>query len=157
MNTDAEPASSTSSLPVQSKPAASTTCATEAVDAADTANHEDAGLGRDVQEEKVHRGLDHPTEDGGLAKLLTGLATEECYELFEVFDTGVQKLDSLPEKPIRSSHKRYEKKYPQDEEGKGMNPDARVWRVYLDESGQFDLDMVEGIKDTVDVMLVSSP
>lgn len=36
-----------------------------------------------------------------------------------------------------------------------MNPDARVWRVYLDESGQFDLDMVEGIKDTVDVMLVS--
>lgn len=126
MNTDAEPASSTSSLPVQSKPAASTTCATEvccqstctpdvrgadclweqAVDAADTANHEDAGLGRDVQEEKVHRGLDHPTEDGGLAKLLAGLATEECYELFEVFDTGVQKLDSLPEKPIRSSHKR---------------------------------------------------
>lgn len=49
----------------------------------------------------------------------------------------------------------YEQKYPQDAEGKGMDPNARVWRVYLDESGQFDLDMVEGIKDTVDVMLVS--
>ncbi|TFK97514.1 hypothetical protein BDV98DRAFT_513876, partial [Pterulicium gracile] len=147
-------------------------------------------------------------DDGGLAKLLAALGPEECYEILEVSSTGVQKLDSLPEKSTGPTHRRafilrrktteqklreaavftnagkvfsccvifrsvvsailllpaqgsgdrydYEKKYPQDEEGKGMDPNARVWRVYLDESGQFDLDMVEGIKDTVDVMLVSA-
>ncbi|TFK99487.1 hypothetical protein BDV98DRAFT_510371, partial [Pterulicium gracile] len=31
---------------------------------------------------------------------------------------------------------------------------APVWGVYLDEAGQFDLDMVENFRDTVDVILV---
>lgn len=48
----------------------------------------------------------------------------------------------------------YEQKYPADEEGKGMDPNARVWRVYNDEASYFDLDMVENIRDTVDVILV---
>lgn len=48
----------------------------------------------------------------------------------------------------------YEKKYPADEPEKGFESDSRVWRVYLDEAGQFDLDMVENIRDTVDVILV---
>ena len=48
----------------------------------------------------------------------------------------------------------YEKRYPSDERGKEMEPNARVWRVYLDEAGQFDVDMVENMRDTVDVILV---
>lgn len=35
-----------------------------------------------------------------------------------------------------------------------MDPGARFWRVYLDEAAEFDLDTVENIKDTVDVILV---
>lgn len=35
-----------------------------------------------------------------------------------------------------------------------MAPNARVWRVYLDEAGHFDMDMVESIRDTVDIILV---
>lgn len=34
-----------------------------------------------------------------------------------------------------------------------MEPGARFWRVYLDEAAEFDLDMVENMKDTVDVIL----
>ncbi|TFL05700.1 hypothetical protein BDV98DRAFT_630097 [Pterulicium gracile] len=34
-----------------------------------------------------------------------------------------------------------------------MDPGARFWRVYLDEAAEFDLDTVENIKDTVDVIL----
>lgn len=48
----------------------------------------------------------------------------------------------------------YEKKHLADEPQKGLDPNARIWRVYLDEAGQFDLDMVENIRDTVDVILV---
>ena len=35
-----------------------------------------------------------------------------------------------------------------------MGPSARVWHVYLDEVEQFDIDMVDNFRDTVDVMLV---
>lgn len=35
-----------------------------------------------------------------------------------------------------------------------MEPNARFWRVYLDEAGQFDSNMAENFKDTVDVILV---
>jgi hypothetical protein len=35
-----------------------------------------------------------------------------------------------------------------------MNPNARVWRVYLDEAELNDRDMVEGWKDAMDVLLV---
>ncbi|TFK97371.1 hypothetical protein BDV98DRAFT_478432, partial [Pterulicium gracile] len=48
----------------------------------------------------------------------------------------------------------YESKYSTDAEGEGMAPNARVWRVYLDEAGHFDMDMVESIRDTVDIILV---
>lgn len=35
-----------------------------------------------------------------------------------------------------------------------MSANARVWRVYLDEAAHFDVDLVENIRDTVDVTLV---
>ncbi|TFL00737.1 hypothetical protein BDV98DRAFT_549389, partial [Pterulicium gracile] len=48
----------------------------------------------------------------------------------------------------------YESKYPPDEPEKEMDPNGRIWRVYLDEAGQLDIDMVKNIRDTVDVILV---
>ncbi|TFY80559.1 hypothetical protein EWM64_g3454 [Hericium alpestre] len=48
----------------------------------------------------------------------------------------------------------YEQKYPADEIYEEMGPNARVWRVYLDEAEAFDTDMIEGWKDTIDVLLV---
>ncbi|TFK99013.1 hypothetical protein BDV98DRAFT_475940, partial [Pterulicium gracile] len=48
----------------------------------------------------------------------------------------------------------YEKKYPPDEPDQALGPNARIWRVYLDEARQFDMDMVDNIRDTVDVILV---
>ncbi|TFK95475.1 hypothetical protein BDV98DRAFT_479211, partial [Pterulicium gracile] len=47
-------------------------------------------------------------------------------------------------------------KYPLDAEGERLSTNARVWRVYLDESAHFDVDLVENIRDTVDVILVSA-
>lgn len=47
----------------------------------------------------------------------------------------------------------YEKTYPADAPNEGMAPNARVWRVFLDEAAA-DLDMVEHTRDTVDVILV---
>ena len=35
-----------------------------------------------------------------------------------------------------------------------MDSNARVWRVYLDEAGAYDADLIENYKDTVDVILV---
>ncbi|KAA1473338.1 hypothetical protein DENSPDRAFT_872744 [Dentipellis sp. KUC8613] len=48
----------------------------------------------------------------------------------------------------------YEKKYAMDEDGKCLEPNARVWKVYLDEAKVMDDDMVEAWKDTIDVLLV---
>lgn len=48
----------------------------------------------------------------------------------------------------------YEQKYPADEYGAEMGPTARVWRVYLEEAEQYDSEMIEGFKDTTDVLLV---
>ncbi|KAA1478572.1 hypothetical protein DENSPDRAFT_875749 [Dentipellis sp. KUC8613] len=48
----------------------------------------------------------------------------------------------------------YQKKYPVDEDGKCLAPNARVWKVYLDEAKMMDDDMVEAWKDTIDVLLV---
>ncbi|TFK98412.1 hypothetical protein BDV98DRAFT_494585, partial [Pterulicium gracile] len=48
----------------------------------------------------------------------------------------------------------YDQKYPSDEQDMAMEPNARFWRVYLDEAGQFDSNMAENFKDTVDVILV---
>ncbi|KAA1466001.1 hypothetical protein DENSPDRAFT_855845 [Dentipellis sp. KUC8613] len=45
-------------------------------------------------------------------------------------------------------------KYPADEMGEELGPNARVWRVYLDEAEAFDKDMIDSWKDTIDVLLV---
>lgn len=48
----------------------------------------------------------------------------------------------------------YEQRYPPDEYGKEMGPNARVWHVYLDEADKYDAEMILGFKDTTDVLLV---
>ncbi|TFK99862.1 hypothetical protein BDV98DRAFT_509661, partial [Pterulicium gracile] len=48
----------------------------------------------------------------------------------------------------------YEKKYPEDAYGKEFDDDARVWKVYMDEAKLFDVELTDGWKDTVDVLLV---
>ncbi|TFL00141.1 hypothetical protein BDV98DRAFT_509611, partial [Pterulicium gracile] len=48
----------------------------------------------------------------------------------------------------------YEQKYPEDPYGKEFEPEARVWKVYMDEAEVFDMELTEGWKDTVDVLLV---
>ena len=48
----------------------------------------------------------------------------------------------------------YEELYPPDEYGQEMGPNARVWRVYLDEADLFDKDLLDGYRDSLDVLLV---
>ncbi len=48
----------------------------------------------------------------------------------------------------------YEQKFPEDKKYEEMGPMARVWRTYLEECGPFDLEMVEGWRDALDVLLV---
>jgi hypothetical protein len=48
----------------------------------------------------------------------------------------------------------YEQRYPPDEHGEELGPNARVWCVYHDEATAFDMEMVEGWRDTTDVLLV---
>ncbi|KAK0238882.1 hypothetical protein EDD85DRAFT_951100 [Armillaria nabsnona] len=48
----------------------------------------------------------------------------------------------------------YEQKFPEDKRYEELGPTARVWRTYLDECGLFDLEMVEGWRDALDVLLV---
>ncbi|KAK0214866.1 hypothetical protein IW262DRAFT_1278414, partial [Armillaria fumosa] len=48
----------------------------------------------------------------------------------------------------------YEQKFPEDKRHDELGPMARVWRTYLEESTQFDLEMVEGWRDGLDVLLV---
>ncbi|TFY77027.1 hypothetical protein EWM64_g6985 [Hericium alpestre] len=48
----------------------------------------------------------------------------------------------------------YEQNYPEDHVNDGLGPSARVWRVYLDEAKAFDDNMIDGWKDTIDVLLV---
>ncbi|TFY65844.1 hypothetical protein EVG20_g5237, partial [Dentipellis fragilis] len=48
----------------------------------------------------------------------------------------------------------YQRKYAVDENGKCLGPNARVWKVYLDEAKMMDDDMVEAWKNTIDVLLV---
>ncbi|TFK98211.1 hypothetical protein BDV98DRAFT_595977 [Pterulicium gracile] len=50
----------------------------------------------------------------------------------------------------------YEKRFRPDKRGKEKQPKARIRRVYLNEAGQFDLNMIESMRDTVDVILVFS-
>ncbi|KAF5344886.1 hypothetical protein D9758_011546 [Tetrapyrgos nigripes] len=48
----------------------------------------------------------------------------------------------------------YTRKYPQDEFGKEVRENARVWKVYLDEAEAFDDEMLKGFRDTLDALLV---
>jgi hypothetical protein len=48
----------------------------------------------------------------------------------------------------------YEQVYDPDEPRKTMSDDARVWRVYNDESERQDADLVEGWRSTLDTQLI---
>ncbi|KAK0222752.1 hypothetical protein EDD85DRAFT_960007 [Armillaria nabsnona] len=48
----------------------------------------------------------------------------------------------------------YEQKYSEDARYEETGPNARVWRTCLDESIVFDMNMVEQLRDSVDVLLV---
>ncbi|KAK0446675.1 hypothetical protein EV421DRAFT_1707482, partial [Armillaria borealis] len=50
----------------------------------------------------------------------------------------------------------YEQKFPEDKRHEEMGPMARVWRTLLEECGPFDLEMAEGWRDALDVLLVFS-
>ncbi|KAK0457161.1 uncharacterized protein EV420DRAFT_542980 [Desarmillaria tabescens] len=48
----------------------------------------------------------------------------------------------------------YEQKFPEDKRYEELGPAARVWRTYLEECAGFDIEMVEGWRDGLDVLLV---
>ncbi|KAJ7583214.1 ankyrin repeat-containing domain protein [Mycena floridula] len=48
----------------------------------------------------------------------------------------------------------YEEKYAPDPMGHQARPNARVWKVYLDESESYDDDMLRSFRDTIDALLV---
>ena len=48
----------------------------------------------------------------------------------------------------------YTQEYPEDEYGQEMGKDARVWRVYNDETDRSDAEMVNGWKGTLDTLLI---
>ncbi|KAF9019938.1 hypothetical protein BDZ89DRAFT_897316, partial [Hymenopellis radicata] len=48
----------------------------------------------------------------------------------------------------------YEQKYAEDAPYEEMNPNARVWRTYLDECSAYDAGMVDTWRDGLDVLLV---
>uniref|UniRef100_A0A0W0FDC1 DUF6535 domain-containing protein n=1 Tax=Moniliophthora roreri TaxID=221103 RepID=A0A0W0FDC1_MONRR len=65
---------------------------------------------------------------------------------------GIQRENSFP--GYRPHTRDYEQEYPEDAYGEEIGSDARVWMAYLDESGLFDMEMLSGWKDTIDVLLV---
>ncbi|SJL11071.1 uncharacterized protein ARMOST_14472 [Armillaria ostoyae] len=48
----------------------------------------------------------------------------------------------------------YEQIFPEDKQYEELGPLARVWRTYLEECGAFDIEMLEGWRDGLDVLLV---
>lgn len=48
----------------------------------------------------------------------------------------------------------YEQKYPEDAYGEELGPNARLYRVYLDESGKYNMEMVDSWRDDLDLLLV---
>ncbi|PBK69507.1 hypothetical protein ARMSODRAFT_867620, partial [Armillaria solidipes] len=48
----------------------------------------------------------------------------------------------------------YEQRFPEDKRYEELGPFARVWRTYLEECGTFDIEMLEGWRDGLDVLLV---
>ncbi|KAL1746604.1 hypothetical protein HDZ31DRAFT_33847 [Schizophyllum fasciatum] len=75
----------------------------------------------------------------------SGVAREEGTRFF-----GIPKYTTTGKGGIGD----YSEIYPEDPYGAEAGENARVWRVYLDESGQFDDDMMRGFRDTLDVHLV---
>ncbi len=49
----------------------------------------------------------------------------------------------------------YEQRFPEDKRYEELGRFARVWRTYLEECGAFDIEMLEGWRDGLDVLLVS--
>ncbi|SJL16732.1 uncharacterized protein ARMOST_20261 [Armillaria ostoyae] len=48
----------------------------------------------------------------------------------------------------------YEQRFPEDKQYEELGPLARVWRTYLEECGAFDIELLEGWRDGLDVLLV---
>ncbi len=48
----------------------------------------------------------------------------------------------------------YEKRFPKDSAGEETKPNARVYRVYVEEAAAYDATMVGQYRDGLDVMLV---
>lgn len=48
----------------------------------------------------------------------------------------------------------YEAKYAPDPWGEEAGPDARIWRVYLDEAEAYDREMLDQWRDTIETLLV---
>ncbi|KAG6863366.1 hypothetical protein C0993_011816 [Termitomyces sp. T159_Od127] len=48
----------------------------------------------------------------------------------------------------------YRKRYNDDEPGKEAEDNARVWKVCLDEAGEYDMDMIQGFQDNINSLLV---
>ncbi|SJL16763.1 uncharacterized protein ARMOST_20292 [Armillaria ostoyae] len=48
----------------------------------------------------------------------------------------------------------YEQRFPEDKRYEELGPLARVWRTYLEECGAFDIEMLEGWRDGLDVLLI---
>ena len=48
----------------------------------------------------------------------------------------------------------YALKYPQDNEGEELAPNARVWKIYRDEAIEFDKDLLDEWHKTIDWMLI---
>lgn len=48
----------------------------------------------------------------------------------------------------------YEQKYPPDEEYQEMAPSARVYKTYVDEAEKHDTELVEGWRDSLDMLLL---
>ncbi|KAJ7592117.1 hypothetical protein C8J56DRAFT_1131606 [Mycena floridula] len=63
---------------------------------------------------------------------------------------------SRPTNHSRGDHRTYDykQKYPADSDGMEMASNARVWLVYLDESEEYDREMIESWRDTIDVLFV---
>ncbi|KAK0204217.1 hypothetical protein DFS33DRAFT_1374400 [Desarmillaria ectypa] len=48
----------------------------------------------------------------------------------------------------------YQHKFPDDKQHEELGSTAKIWRTYLEECNTFDLGMVEGWRDALDVLLV---
>ncbi len=69
--------------------------------------------------------------------------------LIKIFCSFVKLIESQGNDPFD-----YEQKFPEDKRYEELGPAARVWRTYLEECAAFDVEMVEGWRDGLDVLLV---